>query len=197
MEKYIWINNPPIVKLEGEAIKPAVRDFQKKIDPGDDKSLGREGVGAAAKEIAELIGENLEAQTEVYAYILPFPVGLIQLERKSDCIYIDFLAANTKVANAGDILVEFALNLEPLSATLELNATAGAYGFYKNLGFLEKDPDYFKQWGDAGGINSGYSIELVLHAINSGGWEMVGGKWRRKKFVDQDSRYLSRNPKWQ
>jgi GNAT superfamily N-acetyltransferase len=145
-----WVTEPPIrklepaeVKLHGEWLQAAILGWQDTA-PGGGPEQTRWNKRIAGGEERAYIISVCDASYEVYAYFYSGkPVGLMSLNpaeyAKKGGVYIEDLVAHPGARNAGDLLVEKAVNLSRAGGyggKLVLAALPGSHGFYKSVGFV-------------------------------------------------------------
>lgn len=172
-----WVTDPPIRELEPAEIGPCkqwLSNANKEIAVvgGSKAWLERlwNGMG-----IAVSVGSGSGA---VYAYVVSGkPVGLMEISRLGDSDLdpkIEFLAGHPLARNAGDILIEFAVNLSESSeqgGAIDFEPIDGAKAFYKGIGFVEG----MMVWS--------------LYPAKAARWSKSGGRWTLAQ--DHGAKYLA------
>jgi hypothetical protein len=180
-----WVNEPPIRKLEKSEIGPcgdwltkAIKDWMSTGKPAKDGEADQERWNQRIEggvERAEVIAAyGYYDGCDVYAYFYSGkPVGMmtIELEKSKEfgLIYIGDLAGHPGARNAGDLLIEYAVNLSQAQGTkgqVRLTALEGSYEFYASVGFKP--------------MNGKWSPGAVGALLEPGSpqWSFLGERWK-------------------
>lgn len=191
-DKLTWINEPPIVPID----QSDVQAFLRSIDGakvGGDGYVAWDASVASAYAVASDMNKSLPGWSKIKRFgyrVDGMLLGAVELEVKSNHVFIYFIAAHPQAVNAGDVLIEYALNLHS-SGVIKLSASGGSAGRYEKLDFKFVSGRVFAPQSEADDRTTQYQGEMTLDANESDHWTKPGGgKWKRAKYVESDSKYL-------
>jgi len=181
--EYVWINDAPIrrIKKKNEFVSMVKRFktiyYKNRINNEDVNDINWELRQLSTDGRIGTFEDHTFVKSNDY-YVYEFggePIGLMILQRKQGSVEILELVTSPLSGNAGDQLVEFAVNQSANGVVTLVASGQQARSFYLYLGFK----------ADGGSL-------LTLNPATSPTWEKVGNTWKRKKYKDSKVLHLKK-----
>ncbi|MEZ5669761.1 MAG: hypothetical protein R3F55_20450 [Alphaproteobacteria bacterium] len=183
-----WVTEAPITQVGPAAMGLLVKQFNDNLAAFRADGIGDDDVDRWNRRIANstsiangalrVAGRDASALSYVYKF-MGVPVGFLSLS-DLEPTYINDITAHPGAANAGGILLEFAVNFSARRGhggrieLYSLNAESSA--FYLDHGFTRDDPT------DTDGGNMALD---PASAHGRGYWTRVGETWRLSRYLGQ------------
>lgn len=183
MTDYVWVTDPPIVHVPTNQVAARVQLFRQNVadwgNPGGDRWTARLGATGHISALAGTHGSEGRHDRPTFEYRMDGqPIALMVLYLRSDgVIEIKDLVTHPGSANAGGIMVEFALN-----KVGDYNQQLKHEVFASGVVILESYDDDSTAAYEALGFEKD-GKDMYVNANKSDLWEKHDGAWKLAKYA--------------